>query len=121
MARQRSKRSRVTRLAGWGIAQASRRPGVAAAAVIGVVAVAWLLSGMIQSVLAAAVWIGVAAATVYVVWPEAAMLAGSGDRRPWLVRIREHTWRDVRAPYVGTFNRPAAYAVLAIAWWWLLS
>ncbi len=62
-----------------------------------------------------------AAATFWVIRPELhALLGAKGEKRPWLVRLREHSWRALRLPLGHRMPRWLAYALVAIAWWWLL-
>jgi len=57
--------------------------------------------------------------TYFLTRPEVAMLAGRGDHRPWLVRLREHGWREINLLGI-TAPRSLAYALLVIGWLLLL-
>lgn len=98
----------------------SRRPVTAATASGVLLVAAWVVSDVLRALVLVAAWAGMAAATYGLVRPEVRAMIGAGDARPWLVRMGEHTWRDVHVPRVATLSRPAAYGLLLLAWWWLL-
>ena len=80
----------------------------------------WVVGPVVWSIVKLAFAVGLVVATYFLARPEVAMLAGRGDKRPWLVRLREHQWREVSLHRWKT-SRSVAYLLIAIAWCLLLA
>lgn len=103
------------------LAQLVRRIPWSLWTVVALLVVLWIIGRLIGPLLWLAALVGLLAVTYGLARPDLRALARRGDARPWLVRLREHTWRDVRAPMGPALPRGVAYVLLALAWWWLLS
>lgn len=86
-------------------------------AALGLALLVWILGRVVWSTFYLAWFLGLIAATGFLLRPELnTLLAWNGDQRPWLVRIREHRWQPLQAGGIK-LPRSIAYLMLAVAWW----